>query len=131
MYLFIDTNKKEKIRLILKNEASNFRIDKEYLIDNKKSENILFYISDFLSKNNIIHKDIKGIIVVNGPGINLNFKVGLVITNTIGYLLNIPVVGVSEEEFENYEEFIEIGLYKIKKEEEYKPVKPIYKYKNW
>lgn len=131
MYLFINTNKKEQIRLILKDKDSNFRIDKEYLIDNKKSENILLYISDFLSKNNIIHKDIEGIIVVNGPGINLNFKVGLVITNTIGYLLNIPIVGVSDEEFKNYEEFIEIGLYKIKKEKEYKPVEPIYKYKNW
>ncbi|MCF7795824.1 hypothetical protein K9M42_01915 [Patescibacteria group bacterium] len=131
MYLFIDTNKKEQIRLILKDEASNFRIDKEYLIDNKKSEDILTYISDFLSKNNIIYKNIDGVIVVNGPGINLNFKVGIVITNTIGYLLNIPIVGISEEEFKNYEEFIEIGLDKIKKEKEYRPVKPIYKYKNW
>ena len=87
--------------------------------------------SDFLSKNNIIHKNIKGIIVVNGPGINLNFKVGIVIVNTMGYLLDIPIASVSEEEFKTYEEFIEIGLYKIQKEKKYKPIKPIYKYKNW
>jgi tRNA A37 threonylcarbamoyladenosine modification protein TsaB len=131
MYLFIDTNKKEKIELILKDKFSDLIIEKEYIIDNKESENILNYINDFLSKNNIIHKNIKGIIVVNGPGINLNFKVGIVIVNTMGYLLDIPVASVSEEEFKNYEEFIEIGLYKIQKEKKYKPIKPIYKYKNW
>ncbi len=131
MYLFINTNKRESIKLILKTKTSDIIIEKDYIIDNKKSENILNYINEFLSENNIIHRNIEGIIIVNGPGINLNFKVGLVIVNTMGYLLDIPVVGVSEEEFNNYKEFIEIGLYKIQREKNYKPVKPIYKYKNW
>ncbi|NCC70329.1 hypothetical protein EOM09_01990 [bacterium] len=128
-YLFIDTNKKEKIKLILKGSDSDFIIEKEYFIN--KSEEILNFINDFLIQNNIIHKKIKGIIIVNGPGISLNFKTGLVIVNTMGYLLNIPIVGISEEEFKDYKEFIEIGFYKIQKEKKYKPIKPIYKYKNW
>lgn len=108
-----------------------------------RSENILSGIDKLLAKTNKKTKDLKGIIVVNGPGSFVGIRVALSVANTIAWANNIPVVGVrlaplspdsrlpvgSREStqflFDN-EALIKKGLEKIKCTKKSEPVMPFY-----
>lgn len=52
-------------------------------------------IKSIIEENNITFKDIKNIVVVNGPGSFTGLRIGLSEAKTISYLLNIPIYLVS------------------------------------
>lgn len=88
------------------------------------SKELLPKIKWFLNKNDVQTRQITGVIVYLGPGSFTSLRIGVTAVNILAYSLNIPVVGVKEEEAGNrrheagdndLEELLEMGLKKLKK----------------
>ncbi len=70
----------------------------DFWIGNKeslKAEVFLLEISKILDKNKIEKKNIKSIIVSNGPGSSTGLKIGLATARGLGTVLNCEVIEVS------------------------------------
>ncbi len=63
----------------------------------KRSENLLLKIDKLLKENNVSLKDLKTIVVNQGPGSFTGLRVGISTANTLGYVLKIPVIGVKNQ----------------------------------
>lgn len=92
MILFIDTHD-SLITIALKTE-------KELFIKTQESEYshsiyVMPMISDIFKENKLNIKDLKQIIVVNGPGSFTGIRIGLSIAKTIAYALNIKINTIS------------------------------------
>jgi len=59
------------------------------------SSKALALINEMFKNNNLAFKDIKKIIVVNGPGSFTGIRVGVTIAKTIAWSLNIPIITIS------------------------------------
>jgi len=120
MYLLIDNLDENKITIGLYNK------NRQYLHQFKKSkeENILGKIDRLLKQYKIKIKKIKGIIVVCGPGRFTSIRIALSIVNTIGYLLDIPCIGIRKSDFnqKNIEQLIK----KLDKMRHFSLAKPFY-----
>jgi len=60
----------------------------------KQSELLLKTIEKLVQKQKIKLTDLSGIIVVSGPGQFSALRIGVVTANSLGFALDIPVVGV-------------------------------------
>ena len=106
--LILDKSAKKHFFLILKNKRG-------------QDNNILKGLDNLLLKTNKRLKDIKGIIVVNGPGSFVGIRVALSVANTLAWLLKVPVIGLKNgEKFD----LIKIGIKKLNKK--MKTVRPFY-----
>lgn len=92
MILFIDTHE-ELIRIALKNGEDIY--EKEKQSEYKHSIYTMSMIEDIFKNSNTDIKDLKKIIVVNGPGSFTGIRIGLSIAKTIAYALNIDIVTIS------------------------------------
>jgi tRNA A37 threonylcarbamoyladenosine modification protein TsaB len=137
MLLFINTNSKDKIYFILSNKRNEKSFYKEYPCNFMNSQDILSFLENFIvgaqnfapCKKEIFFKLIDAIIIDNGPGINMNFRIGIVITNTIAYLYNINIVNILKTEYNNIEEFVKIGWERFNKKNFVKLIIPEYSIK--
>lgn len=77
-------------------------------------------LEDFLKENQFSWKDVKGIIVFQGPGSFTGLRIGITTANTIAYARGIPVIGIEGDNW------IQDGLGKISKGEDDKIVLPHY-----
>ncbi len=68
--------------------------EKCWEVVNNKRRDILCEIDKFLEKNQIKLSNITKIAVYQGPGSFTSLRVGIAIANTLGWSLNIPVIGV-------------------------------------
>ena len=127
MYLFINNLDQDKIFLaIFKRPASK---EATYLILPKKqdrSESILKGLNQLFKKANQAVKNIKGLIVVNGPGSFTGIRVALSIANTIAWQLKIPVVGISLNKGKDNQTLIKAGWSKLLKTNSSRLVRPFY-----
>jgi len=120
MFLLIDTTTQTaKIGLA---EDNNIIYQSSWEANQKLAEELVGRISELLSKNNKILAQVENILVHNGPGGFSTLRIGVVVANTLGFELNIPVFGV-EGEFASLEEIL-----KIPHENKVGPIKPIYKF---
>ena len=87
MKLFIDTSDSERIVVGLN--------DKKFTTSSKKerSQMLLSFIDQLLTKKGKKIQDVSEIEVVTGPGSFTGLRVGVSVANTIGWLLDIPVNG--------------------------------------
>ena len=93
MYLIICTIRKESfVGLLNENETSVFN---KWFSQNNQSEELLSKINILLKSSKTDIKNIKGIIVINGPGSYTGIRVGVVTANTLSFSLNVPVVGIN------------------------------------
>jgi len=117
MILNIDTTIREKIILgLFDNKILNcFEFETE-----KQSEELLIVIDGILKNHKLKLKDIKAIVVNAGPGSFTGVRVGVTIANTLGWSLNIPVVGYRNGELET------VLSKKITQTKFSKPVLPFY-----
>lgn len=121
LILIINTVVSNKILIIL--------FDKVKFIKKEikgQSDRLLFSIDKILKENKLKIKDLKGVVVVKGPGAFTAARTGVVVGNTLGFTLGIPVVDVTAEEFKNDEELIKIGFQKLKKAKIGKFILPFY-----
>lgn len=87
MYLLIATPDNDKFSLVIGKD----RIEKKLIVKKKykQSELLLRSIDQLVDK-----KKLSGVMVVAGPGAFSALRIGIVTANTLGYSLNLPVVGV-------------------------------------
>ena len=64
--------------------------------------------------------NIKGVVVYEGPGSYTGLRIGISTANSIAYSNQIPIVATSGDEW------ISIGISKLKQIKEFKPVSPEY-----
>ncbi len=129
MILFINTNSKNKIQFLMMNTSGDILDVEEKDIEIADSQNILKYLDEFLVKNNFNKSDIKYLSVVNGLGINMNFRIGIIITNTLGYVLKVPIIPILSSDFSDINEVPDIILERIKNKKYDCIVKPEYSVK--
>lgn len=129
MILYINTNSKEEIKFILSDLSGSVLNSKINIIDFKDSQKILNLLEVFIKESNILFDSIKFLSVVNGPGINMNFRIGIIISNSIAYIKKIPIVTLLSTEFTTDKEFIEKTIEKINQQEYQNLIYPEYSIK--
>lgn len=92
MILFIDTHD-ELITIALKNDNDLFIKTQES--EYSHSIYTMPMIESIFKENNLSVKDLKKIIVVNGPGSFTGIRIGLSIAKTMAYALNIDINTIS------------------------------------
>ncbi len=92
MILFIDTHD-SLITIALKNKKNIYIKTKES--EYSHSIYVMPMIEEVFNENNLDVKDLKQIIVVNGPGSFTGIRIGLSIAKTIAYALNIKINTIS------------------------------------
>ncbi len=96
MILFLDTST-NTIRLGL---AKDSQLVAEHSWESKfrHSEELLPTLEKFLKKSKVKLNNLRGIIVVSGPGSFTGLRVGIATANTLAFILGIPVVGIKSSE---------------------------------
>lgn len=105
------------------------KISKTISCERQDKKDALFFLAEFLKKNKIQLKDLKALAVFTGPGSYTGLRVGISIANALGYVLNIPVIGLGGTAYQkNVLKIAKEGFKKInrKKKLQYQPAKPIY-----
>lgn len=126
MILVINTTDKEKIAIALAKPDGNLVFKDEFDAQFQHSEKLLPAIDQLLKVNKVELIDLKGILVVSGPGGFTALRIGIMTANTLSFALKIPVVGVKLSEFESLQSLIKIGLSKMKKAKQDSLVLPYY-----
>jgi tRNA A37 threonylcarbamoyladenosine modification protein TsaB len=127
MFLFINNLAPSQIVIGL-NYQDNFYWLKQNFLNNRSRE-ILPLLDQILKKKKQTIKDLKGIIVVNGPGSFAGIRKGLAVANTLGWALNIIIQGISQEKTGENDKLFKQGIKKIldqKNQNKFSPVKPFY-----
>lgn len=94
-YLFIDTSYSFIISIIVDDKIVYYNSLNNTLTSSK----IMSILDLGLSNANLKLNDIDKIFIVTGPGSFTGIRVGVTLAKTIGYLLNIPLIELSELEF--------------------------------
>lgn len=84
------------------------------------ADTIHLKIKELLDNNNIVYKDLSGLVVFKGPGSFTGLRIGLSVFNTIAYSLDVPIIGTQGEDW------LKKGLQSIKKGKNDKIVTPFY-----
>jgi len=129
MILYINTNSKEEIKFFISDESGKILNSIIYKIDYKDSQKILTLLDDFLISSNLKISNVEYLVIVNGPGINMNFRIGIIMTNALAYSLNIPIATILSTEFNTDEDFVKLGSQKILDKNYSKIVLPEYSIK--
>ena len=90
--LFIDTHYQELV-LVLFKDGKIF--DKKIKKDGKHSEYFIPLLQELLEQNSVSFDDLRGIIVINGPGSFTGVRLGVVVAKMISYSKNIPLKALS------------------------------------
>jgi len=125
MYLFINNISLNKVILGIGHAKRPF----DFLnLPNSQNKNdrILSGIDRLFKKNKKNLSSLKGIIVINGPGSFAGIRVGLSVANTLAWALNIPAIGVNLSQGKDSQELVKIGIKKLLKIKNQKPVMPFY-----
>ena len=95
MLLLIDTSKFNSTVVLGNKQGEIIDIEKN-ITKLKLSQTLLSEINLLLRRNKVSFGNLKGIIVVQGPGSFTGLRVGISVANSLGYGLEIPVVGVKK-----------------------------------
>ncbi|TES97373.1 hypothetical protein E3J85_00490 [Patescibacteria group bacterium] len=94
MFLFIDPTK-EKIELEIW-DRKGLQCKAKYPADQNLSAQFLTWIDEFLSVNTASKEDLKGLVVIRGPGSFTTLRVVVSTLNALAYALDIPIIGVDK-----------------------------------
>ena len=120
MILMIDTTDRNKIELGLFDGKVLRCFEFE---TRRQSEDLLSAIDGILKNEHLSKKDLKGILINQGPGSFTGIRVGVTTANTLAWIFNIPIFGYQENNLEQ-------SLYKLSKYQDRKFFKPIIPYYN-
>ncbi len=124
MILFINTRIEKKIILAIKDGEKI--VKKEYEIKNRQAENMVLSLDNFFAFFKKKIDNLNGIIVANGNGNFTSLRVGISTANAISYALNIPIIDIRFDEFNDLEEVFLIYEKKIDKKKGREYVRPFY-----
>lgn len=120
MILVIDTTNKECEIMLYENASINSIADVKWYWKKDTGTETLENINKLLKKLRKKLEDLKMILVNHGPGSFTGVRVGVTMANTLGWSLNIPVIGYREGELDK------VFKNKITKSRFSKPVLPYY-----
>jgi tRNA threonylcarbamoyladenosine biosynthesis protein TsaB len=129
MFLIINTAEKNKtILIIFKFKNNSFSIFSKYSFKRNyhQAEKLLPAIDKLFKKNKKTPANLRGVVVITGPGPFTALRVGVTIANTMAFALKISVVGIKLDEFKNTKELIELSYKKFKKAKLKKIAIPFY-----
>lgn len=126
MFLFIHAPEPDDAYLCLVTARGIIFAQKKLVFSYPGEKDLLSSLSELLKKKNKKVTILKGICVVTGPGRFSFLRTGIVLANTLGFALKIPVAGMFKDDFKNKNEFIKKGLEKLKKIKKFTPVAPEY-----
>lgn len=95
MYLFINTSDKAACLVAVIGAASGMRAKACVSAKQKSSELLLSLVARVLREGAVDKKDVRGIIVAQGPGSFTSLRIGVVAANALAFGLRIPIAGVS------------------------------------
>lgn len=125
MHLLIHSPNRDATYVALAKSEGVFDTEK-YSAQANENMDLTIDIDTILKRNSTTPKDLNGIIVMTGPGSFAALRSGIVIANTMGQVLGIPVAGVSGEETYAAEELFAEGIKGIQTMKEFVPVMPAY-----
>lgn len=125
MYLIINSSQPDFAFVALADKKSGVVFLKKVASKNGKRPVLLKEIDAMFLKKNLTSKKIKGIVVATGPGHFSFLRTGIVIANTFGWVLNIPIVGIEGDSL-SAEQLWERGGQRIITMKGYVPVMPEY-----
>lgn len=118
MMLGIRMSHKEGVDLYLFSGGKTTRRE----FPNTESDNVLSAISETVKP-----KDVEGIVVLQGPGSFTAVRTAVVVANTLGFSLHVPVVGVRlESEEASAEAAFASGIERLTQGESDFPLAPYY-----
>ena len=132
MYLFIDTSNAEYIFLSLLNKQGKILVFKKIKAPYQQSEKLLTEIEKIVKTGPASPagkrdwSQLKGIIVIIGPGGFTSLRIGVATANAMAWALQIPIVGVKNDKNLSAENLIQEGYKKIFKLKKFKQVLPVY-----
>ncbi len=126
MYLYINTSSYEKIVLALLSQKGRILELKKTKAAYQQSEKLLANIEKILSFANCQLANVRGIIVIKGPGGFTSLRIGVVTANTLAWSLQIPIVGIMLKSGETDEKIIQKGFKKIQKMKKFRQTFPKY-----
>ncbi|MFA5359128.1 MAG: tRNA (adenosine(37)-N6)-threonylcarbamoyltransferase complex dimerization subunit type 1 TsaB [Patescibacteria group bacterium] len=129
MILIINTTVSDRLMVGLAKRRKI--IDRQGLVVGRsQAEKLLFLVDRVLKKNKIKFKDLKGVIVVTGPGGFSSVRLGVILANTMGYALDIPVIGLRySKKYSSLEELVADGIEILKDKSSFSMVHPFYNQK--
>ena len=111
--LFINTSKHNELDVFLL--ADHKIMDKLSLQGSfKVSENLLKLINKLLKRNKIELAQLKGIIIVSGPGPFTSLRIAAAVANTLAFALQIPIAGIKNKDNLSDLQLIKKGLKEMK-----------------
>ena len=93
----------------------------------RQSQLLLPKIDQLLKQSQKNLKDLSGILVFSGPGSFTGLRVGIAVANSLGFALEIPVVGISEKRLPQdwqLQDLSRIGFRKLP--QKFRPITPFY-----
>lgn len=98
MNLLIDLSEKDEIRLALFDEKKN-----SYKIFSGQNRELIYCLEEMLKENNLKKEQISAIAVVVGSGSFTSTRIAVTVANTFGYILNIPLLAIDENDAKDYQ----------------------------
>jgi len=123
MILAIDSTDKIKIGL----RAGKFFKFKKIKSRNLQSENLNLEIAKLLQVNKVNLKDLKTIVINRGPGSYTGTRLGVSVANALGFVLNIPVIGLISQKPISIKSLFQKADRIAKKRRKFSPIKPYYR----
>lgn len=71
----------------------------KWLAERRLAKESLGHLEDFLKNHKSNWNDLTGLVVFHGPGSFTGLRIGITVMNTIAYAQNIPIVGVSGDDW--------------------------------
>jgi len=76
------------------------KIQRTFFKRRQVDQDALYLLTLFLKEVKISPKELKAVVVFRGPGSYTGLRSGISIANSIGYLLNIPVIGLFGKKYQ-------------------------------
>ncbi len=97
--LAISTVFRETKIAIIKDDLSKVLTEKSWVSDNSEAEKLMPEIAEALKSQNLDFKDLLTQIVIKGPGSFTGLRIGIVVANTLKYLLKNNLYSINTFEY--------------------------------
>jgi tRNA threonylcarbamoyladenosine biosynthesis protein TsaB len=118
LFLFIRADS-ENVSISINNDEKQLA-SKDWRAGRELSTQILSVISELCSSSNTTLNNLSGIVVYQGPGSYTGLRISISVANSLGYALDIPVIGTGGDNWQND------GIKNINDIQNFKQVSPLY-----
>ena len=125
MILLIDSSNIDSIYLAL-GQAGKILFSSKVPAKFAHSERLVPELDKLLQRANITPDKLEGIVVVSGPGSFTALRIGLAVVNTLAWVYQIKNVGLSKDQFVDYEDLLAKGEERLKKTTKWQIIEPAY-----